>query len=263
MTLAPRAATAALAAALLAPAVHAQGVPLDDESLGKVWGQALLSLTNTSNGGYDFTRLTLDGTVNLSANLRDISLGNYARTGGTGSADIDISTLSFGRSDLDEAHRTVAITNPYIEFVYKNANDPATREVVGMRLGFGGIAGDIGLKMNTVSGSLLIDTGVDANGNHTYVDSHNSPDGGVRWTGACATCTTLLNQIGGVTAGNASGASRDFFLSVLKEAVPYLAAEGMTAPQTAASGFWLNWTDRLTALNTSSLVPPNVARSGP
>ena len=53
----------------------------------------------------------------------------------------------------------MSVTDPYVEFVYRNVANSATREVVGMRLGFGGIQGDIGLQMNAVSGSLLIDAG--------------------------------------------------------------------------------------------------------
>ena len=34
-------------------------------------------------------------------------------------------------------------------------------------------------------------------------------------------------------------------------------------PATAQAGFWLNWTDRLNALNTTGLVPPNVPKIGP
>jgi hypothetical protein len=249
------------ALALAAGDARAQGKPLDDDELGRVWGQALISLTNSTDGiqHLDFTRLTLDATVSLSANLTGLRLGEYARTpngNGVGAgADIDISKLQFGRSDLDEAHRTVAITDPYLEFVYKSAatGQTATREVVGMRLGFGGIAGDVGLLMNSVSGSLHIDTG-----GGTFVDSN-----GVRVDKACPTCTPL-NLIGGVTAGNADGASRDFFISVLKQNVLFQTPTGMTAaPATAQTGFWMNWTDRLTALNTSGIVPPNTSKTGP
>ena len=249
----------AIAALVLATsgAAQAQGQPLDDDALGDVWGQALLSLTNSSANGFDFTRLTLDATVTLSANFSGLRLGEYTRTpNGTG-ADIDIGQLNFGRSDRGDAKRTATITDPYLEFVYKNVGTSATREVVGMRLGFGGISGDIGLQMNAVSGSLQINT------SSGTVDSHNDPNGGIRWDGSCATCTVLLSQIGGVTAGDANGASRDFFISVLKQAVTFQGAAGMPTPATAQSGFWLNWTDRLTALNTTGTVPPNTSKTGP
>ncbi|TAK94121.1 MAG: hypothetical protein EPO09_10485 [Aquabacterium sp.] len=243
-----------------ANAVMAQGKPIDDEALSDVWGQALFSLTNTSENGYDFSRITLNADIKLNANLGGIRLGEYTSSvrNGTG-ADIDIAKLQLGRSDGTLAQRTVSVTDPYVEFVYRNVANSATREVVGMRLGFGGIQGDIGLQMNAVSGSLLIDAG--ANGT---IDSRNDTLGGKRWDGTTCTntasCLVALSQVGGVTAGNASGASRDFFISVLKSAVtfPTNAATGVPTDQ-AMAGFWLNWRDRLTALNVRGAVPANVA----
>jgi hypothetical protein len=249
-----------------ASAAHAQGKPLSDDELGGVWGQALISLTNSQSGGLDFSRLTLDATIAMSANFTNLQLGEYSRGVGTGTRDIDIGALQFGRSDLGDAKRTVTITDPYFEFVYKDAavGSTATREVVGMRLGFGGIAGDVGLLMNTVSGSLKIDTSAATGVAGSTVDSSTDPNGGVRWNGSCPSCTVLLSQIGGVTAGDASGPSRDFFISVLKQAVNFQTAGGMTAaPATAQAGFWMNWTDRLSALNTTGIVPPNTAKTGP
>lgn len=246
-----------------APHAHAQGKPIGDEELSDVWGQALFSLTNTSDGTYDFSRITLNADIKLNANIGGLRLGEYTSSirNGTG-ADIDIGKLQFGRTDGTLAQRTVAVTDPYIEFVYRNVANSTTREVVGMRLGFGGIQGDIGLQMNAVSGSLLIDAG--SNGT---VDSRNDTLGGKRWDGGSATCANPaacqvpLSQIGGVTAGNASGASRDFFLSVLKSAVtfPTNAATGLPT-DTAMAGFWLNWRDRLSALNNTGAVPANVGK---
>jgi hypothetical protein len=244
-------------------AAHAQGTPLSDDALSGVWGQALLDLTNTSQGGYDFSRITLNADVSLSSNLTGLKLGNYdyPSRNGTGS-DIDIGRLSFGRSDLDDAHRTVLINNPYFEWVYSGDASAGTREVVGMRLGFGGITGDVGLQMNTVSGSLLINTDSGA------VNSANDTSGlaGKRWDGlaGCATCTIPLSAIGGVTAGNSDGASRDFFISLLKTALTYPTTGGMaSAPAQSQAGFWMNWTDRLQAINTTGVVPPNTPKTGP
>ncbi|MFL6700414.1 MAG: hypothetical protein ACJ8GJ_24860 [Vitreoscilla sp.] len=241
-----------LACALLVGSVHAQGKPelkpLDDAELSGVWGQALLDLTNTSQGGYDFSRITLNADITMSASLKGLVLGTHA----DGTSDINISTFNFGRSDGTDAQRTVAIANPYFEWVYSGTGT-ASSQVVGMRIGFGGISGDVGLMMNTVSGSLSMTT---PSGQAVAVGSQQTalttPSG-----------TIALNQIGGVTAGTSDGASRDFFLSILKQAVTYPTANGVAAPATAQAGFWLNWTDRLAALNTSGSVPPNVPKIGP
>jgi hypothetical protein len=252
----------AIAAAMLAgpPCARAQGVPLDDHDLSDTWGQALLDLTNTSLNGYEFSRITFNADITMSTTLDGLKLGTYeyADRNGTGS-DIDLSTMRFGRSDGTDAQRTVAISKPYFEWVYSGTAGTADRQVVGMRLGFGGISGDVGLQMNTVSGSLLINTDAGA------INSANDTAlAGKRWDGlaGCPSCTIPLSAIGGVTAGDSNGASRDFFISLLKTALTYPTVNGL-APAQSQSGFWLNWTDRLKALNTTGVVPPNVPKTGP
>jgi len=226
--------------------------PLDDAELSGVYGQALLDLTNTSQGGYDFSRITLGADITMSSSLSGLVLGTHA----DGTSDINISTLNFGRSDLDDAHRTVAIANPYFEWVYAGSAAGGDRQVVGMRVGFGGISGDVGLLMNTVSGSLTINT---PQGPMSALGSQQTA-----LTGCSGSCTLALNQVGGVTAGTADGASRDFFLSVLKQALTYPTTNAAVgAPATSQAGFWMNWTDRLNAINTTGSVPPNVPKIGP
>jgi hypothetical protein len=250
------ASTTALACALAAGSAHAQSKPdlkpLDDAELSGVWGQALLDLTNTSQGGYDFSRITLNADITMSSSLSGLVLGTHA----DGTSDINISTLNFGRSDASDAQRTVAITNPYFEWVYSGSAAAGNQQVVGMRIGFGGIAGDVGLMMNTVSGALTINT---PSGTMSAVGSQQTA-----LTGCSGACTTALNQIGGVTAGNGDGASRDFFLSILKSAVTWPTTNAALGTSTTAqAGFWLNWTDRLNAINTTGTTLPNVPKIGP
>ena len=65
----------------------------------------------------------------------------------------------------------------------------------------------------------------------------------------------------GLHAGNADGASRDFFLAIQNQAVNYPSlVAGLAAPDTAQAGVWMNWRDRLSALNTTGTVPPNVGK---
>jgi hypothetical protein len=144
--------------------------------------------------------------------------------------------------------------------VYRNASDPATREVIGMRLGFDAISGDIGLKLNSLSGSMKV-SGSAADGSAIVLDSRTDALGGKRWDGACAGSCLSLAQLGGVTAGDASGPSRDFWISVLKTGVQFGAPSGTsTLPDAAQAGIWLNWRDKLVALSTSGLVPPNLPK---
>jgi hypothetical protein len=250
---------AALACAAMSASAHGLK-PMSDDELSEVSGQALLSLTNQTYDGLDFTRITLGADIQLSANLSKVRLGEYSYSArnGTG-ADIDMGVFRFGRSDGTEAQRTVNITDPYFEFVYKNAADASKREVIGMRLGFGSIAGDLGVQLNAMSGSLLINGG--AAGNY---DSHNDPLGGKRWDGTtCSnTCGLTLSQIGQLTAGDASGPSRDFFISVLRQAVNFPGVNAATgAPDKALEGFWMNWRDRLYAPVLNAAPPPNLPKT--
>ena len=245
--------TASIVALSLLPcAASAQMRPLSDNEMSKVSGQGLFLVSNSSYNGFDFTRISLDADVTLNANLSNLRLGEYtyAPRNGTG-ADLDIGALQFGRTDGTNAQRLVQITNPYFEFVYKNTGVANQREVVGMRLGFDGIAGDVGMKIATLSGSMRIDAGAAG-----IVDSLNDAGGGKRWDGTCAGCTPL-SQVGGVTAGDANGPSRDFWISILKTPVQFQAGAGMPALTEAQAGIWLNWRDKLTALNLTGTVPAN------
>jgi hypothetical protein len=243
-----------VALSLLPCAASAQMRPMSDNELSGVSGQGLFTVSNSSYNGFDFTRIALDADVTLNANLANMRLGEYtyAPRNGTG-ADLDIGALQFGRTDGTAAQRLVQITNPYFEFVYKNTGVANQREVVGMRLGFDGIAGDIGTKIATLSGSMRIDAGAAG-----IVDSMNDAGGGKRWDGTCAGCTPL-SSVGGVTAGDANGPSRDFWISILKTPVLFQAAAGMPALTEAQAGIWLNWRDKLTALNLTGTVPVNNA----
>jgi hypothetical protein len=237
----------------------AQMQPLSETELSAVSGQGLFTLSNTSLGQFDFTRIALDADVNLNANLKNIRLGeyDYPARNGTG-ADLDIQALQFGRSDAGADKRLVQVTNPYFEFVYQNGTG-GQREVVGMRLGFDSISGDIGMKIASLSGSVRIDGGAAG-----IIDSNNDSGGGKRWDGTSinpatgAASAPALSQVGGVTAGDASGPSRDFWISLLKTPVQFPAANGQSAPTLAQAGVWLNWRDRLTALNITGIVPPNL-----
>ena len=247
---------AALVAFVLLAAgnASAQMRTLSDTEMSSVSGQGLFTVSNSSYNGFDFTRIALDADVTLNANLANLRLGeyNYGPRNGSG-ADLDISALRFGRSDASDAQRLVQISNPYFEFVYRNTGTAGQREVIGMRLGFDGISGDIGMKIATLSGSMRIDAGAAG-----VIDSVLDAGGGKRWDGTCTGCTPL-SSVGGVTAGDANGPGRDFWISILKTPVQFQAAAGMPALTEAQAGIWLNWRDKLVALNLTGAVPVNNA----
>jgi hypothetical protein len=124
-----RQARSALAASTLAlPVVcsWAQGVPIEDDDLADVWGQAMFTVENRDHTGtipFDFTRITLNADVKLNANFNDIKLGTVGAT-----TDVNIGDLRFVSSgalgtDGKPVNNYVKITDPYIEFVYKNQAD--------------------------------------------------------------------------------------------------------------------------------------------
>jgi hypothetical protein len=238
---------------LAAGQAAAQMRALSDSEMATVSGQGLFTVSNSSFNGFDFTRIALDADVTLNANLANMRLGEYTYGPRNGSgADLDIGALRFGRSDAGDAQRLVQIANPYFEFVYRNTGTAGQREVIGMRLGFDSIAGDIGMKIATLSGAMRIDAGAQG-----AIDTLTDPGGGKRWDGTCSGCTLKLSDVGAVTAGDANGPSRDFWISVLKTPVTFQPAAGMPALTEAQAGVWLNWRDKLMALNLNGTVPVN------
>lgn len=235
--------------------------PMSDEDMSRMRGQGLIEMSNTTYGGYDFSRVALDADITLSANLYRTRLGEYTVAGRNGlGADIDMPLLQFGRSDGAEAQRLVRITNPYIEFVYQSNGSGAPREVIGMRLGFDTISGDVGLKLNTLSGSMRVGA-TDVDGKPILMDSRSDvTGGGKRWDGTCTAPCLPMAQLGGVTAGDASGPSRDFWISLLKTGVQFAAPAGGQAPDMAQAGVWMNWRDKLTAVSTNGVAPPNLPK---
>jgi len=249
-----------LAALLCAASAYAQPKPLDDGQLSQVWGQAMIELVNTSSSGYDFTRMTFNADISLSANLKEVRLGDYAaaRNGpnnGVGlGADLDIQSLQFGQNTLtsSESERLVRATNPYFEIVYKQGANAAERQVVGMRMGFEGIDGYLGTQIRALSGTMRADLTSGASvinfdsTNPTFMESAD----GKRWN-----ANGLLNSIGSLKLGDASGPTRDFFLALQTESVKYPAVAGLAAQQ-AAAGFWLNLRDRVSG--TVGAMPSNL-----
>ena len=240
--------------------VSAEVVPLDEEDLSEVWGQALLEFHNSSVTGYDFSRMTFNADIDISANIGDLGVGLF----GTGNIEplegagvaIDIGSVQLGRSDASESQRLVYLNNPYVEFAYSNVDSDTTRRLVGMRVGFEGVSGQIGVALKTLSGSLLVDLG-----NEQTINSQNDPLGGMGWDGLrCSdgvTCGASLADLGVLTAGNATGPSRDFFVSVLSEPLTFPSLNNV-ASLPALPGIWVNWRDRL--MGALGNIPPNVAK---
>lgn len=249
-------ATLALALGAALPAlVVAEKTELTDEALSEIYGQALIDLATTDDvvNGFQFTRIGFGAEGTINANLRNVQLGQYADpafpTGPNG--DIDIGALQLGRLDVAGAE-LVRITNPYIEVAYRNIGNDATREFIGLRVGFEGIQGDIGVILNVVSGSVL------ATDDPTTVVNEAVDFNARRQT---SVEFPALAEIDVLRAGDAAGASRDFWVSLQKVSLAWpTLATGVGAPvnNIAQAGFWLNWRDRLQAVDVAAgHAPPN------
>jgi len=141
-------------------AAWGEPVQLSDGALSEVSGQGLLTLDNSSENGLNFSTLTLNADVALNANFQNIVLGQNGTATAKGAiGNINIPLLQFGVSNGTAAQQTVQITDPYIEFVYNTAANGSNGQVIGMRVGFDGISGNIGTLMNSINGALQIANG--------------------------------------------------------------------------------------------------------
>ena len=195
----------ALAAVLLGSGAcaFAQGKPMDDAELSDTWGQALLDLTNTTQGGFEFSRITLNADITMSSSLQRPGAGHQA----DGMSDIDITTLNFGRSD--------STTRPAPSRSPTRISNGSTPAPPPRRPPGGGHAP--GLRRHRGRRRPADEQ------RQRLAEPHHAGRRQVSGTGTqltsltgCRPARVALNPIGGVTAGNTDGASRDFFLSVLK-----------------------------------------------
>ena len=99
-------AVAALCCSSLAWSAPAE---LAEDELADVSGQGMVAFTNTTEGGFDFSTITLNADVTLNANFKDLGLGNYVRDSTPG-IDVNIQHLRFGRSDGTAASLAVVST---------------------------------------------------------------------------------------------------------------------------------------------------------
>ncbi|MQW91423.1 hypothetical protein GFH30_09920 [Acinetobacter wanghuae] len=160
-----------LAALSMFAVSHSYGmIALDDQSLSKVDGQALLNLqyqsgTNSTDSmgiSYDqsnigFYKLGLDAEMELNANIKSLQLGcGYANAAAKSSQACDINIDNIALSGLvknadgtiksdytsdERAATSAVITNPFIQFAIKNPTLASTREVLGFRVSAEKIAG--------------------------------------------------------------------------------------------------------------------------
>ena len=231
--------------------------PMADEELADVWGQAMFTVENKSGvNGFDLTRITLNADVKLNANFYNITAGGDA-TNGPG---IDIGNFNFVSSKVNGADVSyVQFVDPYIELVYKDQSSATDRQVIGARIGFGEITGEMGIQINKRRGNLrVLDGGGTGEG---LIKTDDIPDPTSTLSGSQSTFSCQNAGVGqcgadGRIAANRVSAvsadkSKDFFISFLANQVNF--GDGTSAP----AGISMNWTSNLTYKSLSGVPLEN------
>lgn len=234
---------------------HAQGVPVGDDELSGVWGQAMFTVENTSTAPLNFTKITLNADIKLNADFYNVAFGKVTDpTSGTTTTALDIPQLSFV-SGLSGEHY-VSIKDPYLQFVYKNQMNAnlADREIVGLRFGFGEISGNLGVKLNSLAGQMTLQDGTGGTGQGTLTLNSAATTTNFQTTTGTPVAMNLVGQL-------QANKSTDFFISWLAEGVSY--GDGTSA----AKGLTINWNSNLSYMNLSGVVmqnplPPLSVRQG-
>lgn len=253
---------AAAALACASSVVCAQGVPVEDDALADVWGQAMFSVDNKAAAGFDFTRITLNADLKLNANFSNIKAGPKANP------VVDIGELRFVSNGVgSDALSYVQLADPYLELVYKNqtSDKSAEREIIGARFGFGSINGNLGTLFNKLQGNILITNGMGAGSEAGDLSLNQAAGASTNFactgTGSgCVNGSIAMSQVGQVQASGPT----DFFISLLSQGVSNF-GDGTTS--TAPEGIAVNWTQGLSYKNITGVVlanplPPLAKRQG-
>ena len=140
---------------------YAQLVPIDEQELSNMTGQAFINVDrletarNSSNQTIDTTKITLGLDIKTSVNADLLDLGNYERDGLAGS-DIRINDFALGKIDSNGAIIPFEISDPFIELAFDT--DASGREnLIGLRLGFGGAKGALSGNIESLTGKINIE----------------------------------------------------------------------------------------------------------
>lgn len=137
--------------------------PISDEEMSEIYGQGLITLTETRSVNYatnntTFTRVNIPGEIRLQASIDSLKLGYYndsnlGYSNGTG-WDIDLTGFELGQGKDIRADQGL-----YLELAYKDyGGTGAGRELIGIRIGFPHMQGNIGLGgINAISGRMNIE----------------------------------------------------------------------------------------------------------
>lgn len=134
---------------------YAQLVPIAEQELSDMTGQAFINIDHTDNlTGTDFTKFTFGLDIKTSLNADLLELGKYERAGElSGSADLRITDFALGHIDSSGSIVPFEIEDPFIELAFEE--DVAGKQnLVGVRLGFGGALGKLSGNIESLTGNI-------------------------------------------------------------------------------------------------------------
>lgn len=133
--------------------IQAQLVPITEDEMSDLTGQAFINIDRSSSSGLDFTKLTFGLDVKTSLNSDLVELGRYDRTGeAAGTSDIRISDFALGHIDSNGNIVPFEISDPFVELAFDTVN--GKENLVGVRLGFGGALGKLSGNIETLTGNI-------------------------------------------------------------------------------------------------------------
>jgi hypothetical protein len=151
------------------PLLQAQLVPINEDELSDMTGQAFITIDNSSAGGLDFTKVTLGLDVKTLLNSDLLEFGRYERVGElSGGSDIRISDFALGGIDSNGNIVPFEIKDPFVELAFED--NAGRQDLIGVRLGFGGAKGALSGTIESLTGNVNVDikdtaSGLNASGN--------------------------------------------------------------------------------------------------
>ncbi len=132
---------------------YAQLIPIDEEDMSNMTGQAFINIDRSASSGLDFTKLSFGLDIKTSLNSDLVELGRYDRAGeAAGTSDIRISDFALGHIDSNGNIVPFEISDPFVELAFDTVN--GKENLVGVRLGFGGALGKLSGNIESLTGNI-------------------------------------------------------------------------------------------------------------
>lgn len=135
---------------LLASDCSAQLVPMSDEELPDITGQAFIQVDRSSHSSLQYTKVSLGLDVKTNLSVDKLELGRYDRSGeAPGSSDLVIDDFALGHIGDDGVAVPFQIVDPFVELAYDD-----DKTLVGFRVGLGEAFGKLSGEIKTLTGNI-------------------------------------------------------------------------------------------------------------